>query len=377
MLIGAGARLARIAGITIVIDYSWLLIFALLTYLLATEYMPGTSPGLSETGAWVLAALIAVLFFACVLAHEMGHALVARRAGLPVHAITLFLFGGVSHMEDEPGSPGDELRIAVVGPFISLALGVAFFGAMQLAAAADAPEFYAVFAYLAVINVALAVFNLLPGFPLDGGRVLRAAAWAATGDLLQATRIAAGAGQIMGGILVFVGLVIFAMAPLSNISILWLAFIGVFLIFAARSALRQIVLREKLHRVPVDVLMAAPPASVSPNASVASFVRESLFRVGASVVPVADEHGTMLGLVGLDEVRAIPRAEWDLRRLGDIMRRADAEPALAPDDNAWTAATTFEQADSQHAVVARDGHVVGLLTRDMLGRWLAGQGGAA
>lgn len=226
-----GLRLVRLAGIDIFIHRTWLIIFALVAWNLAVGYFPAVLPRTAAAWHWGLAAAGAVLLFVCVLIHEMAHSLVAKRAGLPISGITLFLFGGVSNLTESPNDPGTELRIAAAGPLASLALAGLFYALLGLARAGW-PPLAALLAYLTVVNILLAVFNILPGFPLDGGRILRAVLWWRTDNLKRATMTAASVGSGVGWGLVFLGLLrLSAGEPLGGV---WLIVIGLFLRSAAR-----------------------------------------------------------------------------------------------------------------------------------------------
>lgn len=225
----SGLRLLRLLGIDIYINRTWLIIFALVAWNLAGGYFPAALPGLAAGWHWLLGVLGALLLFACVLAHELAHSVVARRHGLPISGITLFLFGGVSNLTESPHDPATEFKVAVVGPLSSLLLAGLFY---LLFSVRPGPPLTALLAYLAVVNLLLAVFNVLPGFPLDGGRILRAALWWKTRNLTRSTLLAASVGAGVGWGLVFLGLLrVAAGDPLGGV---WLVVIGLFLRSAAR-----------------------------------------------------------------------------------------------------------------------------------------------
>ena len=256
MFFGKGFRLGNIGGITIRIDYSWFVIFALLVFLLGTQF-PRLAPGVAPTWYWLTALVTSVLFFASVLGHELSHALVARRCNIPINSITLFIFGGVAQMEDEPTTAWDEFKMAIAGPLSSVVFGLGFFVLTALTRNWDSRLLSSSFEYLAVINVVLAVFNMLPGFPLDGGRVFRSIIWGITGNLIRATQIASLSGQLFGAAFIAFGALTFFYPPLAQFrgNGLWLALIGWFLFTAARSSYKQMLLRETLRKVPVENIM--------------------------------------------------------------------------------------------------------------------------
>ncbi|HEV2457374.1 MAG TPA: site-2 protease family protein, partial [Ktedonobacterales bacterium] len=234
-------RIARIAGIDIDANVSWLVIVVLLTFSLAVSWFPVTVRGQSTLTYWVLGFIAALLLFVSVLLHELAHSLVARARGLPVKSITLFIFGGVSNLEREPQSPGVEFQMAIVGPLTSIVIGVVAFVAGRLIGS-NAILVAAVLGYLGFTNLLLGIFNLIPGFPLDGGRVLRSILWKVTGSLRRATRAAALVGQVIGYLLIFLGIFLFFGGDFVNG--LWFGFIGWFLLQAAQAANSQVMLES-------------------------------------------------------------------------------------------------------------------------------------
>ncbi|MFC1935904.1 site-2 protease family protein, partial [Chloroflexota bacterium] len=264
-------RLGRIAGVEIGIHYTWLFAFVLITWTLADGFFPDSFPGWSWPVYWATGILSALFLFASVLIHELAHSLVAKGRGLPVQGITLFIFGGVSSIRAEAKAAKDEFLIAVVGPVTSLILA-AVFGAMWLAVSDKNTPLTAILMYLALVNGLLGLFNLLPGFPLDGGRVVRAVLWGATGNLSKATNIAAGAGQVLA--LVFISWGVFQLLSGNVLGGLWIAFIGWFLNGAAESSRRQTAFQEALRGIAVSEVMDPDPETVGPETRVDVLVRE-------------------------------------------------------------------------------------------------------
>ena len=286
MFFGKGLRIGRIGGVTISIDYSWFVIFALFVFLLGSAYLPVVAPGIWRGWYWVAAVCTTLLFFLSVVVHEMAHSVVARHEGIPVNNITLFLFGGVSQMEDEPGTPSDEFRMAIAGPLASVGVAVVFFVLTLGAAAFHSRIIYASFTYLWFINLALAIFNLIPAYPMDGGRVFRAIVWGATHDFRRATFIASVTGQTFGWILIVLGVGSIFLPSIRNFASIWLALIGWFIISAARSSYQQVLVRDTLSKVPISDVMNSNVEAVDGNISVERLVTDYFLRESASTLPV-------------------------------------------------------------------------------------------
>jgi Zn-dependent protease len=315
---GSGWKIGRLAGIDLAIHPSWLVIFFLVTYSLAAFQFPMEFAGWSPATYWIVAVATALLFFASVLAHELSHALVARRFGLRVEGITLFIFGGATSLDRDSRTPREEALIAVAGPLTSLAIGAALIG---LELVVGQPQLAALVGWLGVINVMLGAFNLIPGFPMDGGRLLRAVVWRIRGDRLAATRNAAVVGRLFAYLLIAIG-VYLALRPGGSIfSGLWLALIGWFLSNAAEATVAQAGLERSLLGVMVRDAMDRMPAAVSPNELVSELVSERMLRGNERSYLVRHADGGLAGLVTLGDVRRVPRDQWPLTRVTDIMTR--------------------------------------------------------
>jgi Zn-dependent protease/CBS domain-containing protein len=385
---GNGFRLARVAGIDVFLDWSLLIIFALVTLSLGGGVFPAWHPDWSPATAWLTAACAAVLFFLSVLLHEMSHALVGRAQGIEVPRITLFVFGGMAEMKSEPHTWRGEFWMAIVGPVTSLLLGFLFMGLGSAAAGPvevdyDEPQralrqlspLATLLFWLGPVNVVLGLFNLVPGFPLDGGRVLRAAMWGITGDMVRATRWASLGGQLFAWLLIASGLsmVLGLRVPVFGsgaASGLWLALIGWFLNNAAITSYRQLVLRETLRDVPVSRLMQAEIQVVPPDLTVQSLVDDYLIGRDQRSYPVVDD-GRLVGLVCLHDVRRVPRASWDTSRVADIMTPAGDIAVVAPDDPGGEALNTLVQRQLNQLPVVEDGKVLGMIRREEILRWLS------
>jgi Zn-dependent protease/CBS domain-containing protein len=363
-----GIKLGKILGFEINIDWSWLLVFALVVWSLASGYFPSTYPEFGVATNWLMGILAALLLFASVLIHELSHSLVARQYGTQVKGITLFLFGGVSQTTDEPKSAGEEFWMAIVGPVTSLVLAAIFYmvgGAGKLFM--WPPPVIAICGYLAMINMLLGMFNLVPGFPLDGGRVLRSAIWGATGDLNKATRYAAAVGQGFGYILMGLGLLRIVAGDL--IGGLWLVFIGWFLTGAARSSYQQMLMREALTGIRVEQVMSTDVPVIDGDVSVRRFVDDHLLRHEFSCYPVVNaQNEGVLGVVGAEEVRKVPAEEWDRTPVRQIAHRIDGEGVVTRQDDAWEALSKLASGNLCRLLVMEDGHLAGTVGREAMFR---------
>lgn len=383
-----GFHLAKIANIDIYLDFSLTIIFLLITVSLGSIAFPAWHPQWSAFTTWTTAVTAAVLFLTSVLLHEMSHALVGRRFGVDVPRITLFVFGGMAQMSEEPRTWKAELWMAAAGPAMSLLIGATFI-ALGAALAGDPgagdvdPErFLASLSPLATlcwwlgpVNVLLAVFNLVPGFPLDGGRVLRAALWGATGDMVKATRWASSGGRLFGGLLIATGIamVLGIQVPIFGAGLLggiWLALIGWFLHNAALASYRHLLLRESLLDVPVARLMRRAPLGVAADLPVRRLVDEYFLRGDYRAVPVVDAD-RLLGIVSLADVRSVPRDDWDGRTAADVMTPFEKLAAVRPDDDGFAALSMLGSRNVNQVPVVDSGRLVGLIAREDILRWLA------
>jgi Zn-dependent protease len=358
-------RLLRLLGFDILIHWSWLIIVFLLTWSLESNYLPDLYPEWSPGRRWAVGAVTSLLFFSSVLAHELAHAVVARRRGTPVRHITLYIFGGASALGDEPRSARDEFWIAIVGPATSLVAAL-LFGAIWLAAhAAGARPFYATAGYLAYINVFVAVLNLLPGFPLDGGRVLRAVLWGVKRNMLEATRVAGNVGRVLAGVLIAGGiLVIFAGGFLTGF---WSIFVGWFLWNAADSSYQMLVLETGLHGVTVGPLIERDVPRIPPDLTLRQLAHEHVLRHNRRVFFVSPvEDGDIQGLITLSDLSKTPEAEWDTVSVYRAMTPRDRLVVATPGTMALDALRLMVEHNISQIPVF-DGHdAIGLLTRAAL-----------
>jgi len=378
-----GFAIGRLAGIEIRLDLSLILIFGLVAFSLGSGLFPSWHPDWSALLTWGTAFAAAALFFVSLLVHELAHSLVALRHGIPVPRITLFLFGGVSEMGQEPDSPGAEFRIAIVGPAASIVLGVVFtwlalslagddFGQRMAddpaAALAGLGPLATLLLWLGPVNLMLGIFNLVPGFPLDGGRVLRAALWQFGGDLEAATRRAAAVGRLCAWFLMALG--VFQALGGAVLQGLWLVLIGWFLNNAARSSYTQLLLRHALEKMRVADLMRTHFETVSPDMALDRFVDECLLRSGQTAWPVV-AGDNLEGLIDFDDVRAVPEAERGSRRVADAMKPLDDLTTVDSELSGQRTLSAIVEAGGDPTLVVRDGAVVGLLHQGDIFRWLA------
>jgi Zn-dependent protease len=353
--------LGRWAGIEVGADGTWLIVFALVTATLSRQFTSGDS-GLGMHRDWALGLATSLLFFLSIVLHEFGHSLVAIRLGVPVRSITLFIFGGVALLGGEPRRPRDELLIASAGPVVSLALALGY-GALAHAIAFATPVEEAL-VWLSRVNFSLFAFNLIPGFPLDGGRVLRAALWAWKGDFDKATGVAAGVGTLVAFAFMTLGVVI-ALADGQFWNGLWLAALGWFLLTAARGSLAQTMVSKLMGSVMVRDAMTADYAALPPSISLRDVVERYIMRQGQRSFLVTQD-GNLLGVISVREIRAVPQEDWSTTSVqGAMVRRSAIEP-LAPQTTLLEALAAMDEAGLNILPVESDEHLVGALSRDQV-----------
>src|SRR5918999_2748462 len=365
-MFGTSWRVGRIAGIEVRIDSSWVVIALLITYSMYLR-LSVLYPELEGGGAVGLAVLSAVLFFGSVLVHELPHALVAQARGIRVQDITLFLFGGATRARVESRGPGDEFLIALVGPLTSALLAGLFGLVASLGRDLLSTPLAGTLGYLAWTNLLLAAFNLVPGFPLDGGRLLRSAIWKATGSLARATRVASLAGQGVGWLLVAAGVASLLAGDLAGG--IWFAFIGWFLVQAARSSYQDLQLQQLLAGVEAEDVMAAGLVRIPPELSLQDAVDDYFMRYDHGAFPV-EEHGRTVGLLTLRGVRRVPRDQWPTARVRDHMVPLGDQVVVAPDARMDGVLGKLQDGEANRVLVAENGEVVGIITSTDLTRWL-------
>ena len=359
-------RIGKIAGIDIDINVSWIIILVLLTVSLATGWFPQLYPGWSTATYWVVGFISALLLFVSVLLHELAHSFVARRRGLPVKNITLFIFGGVSNIEREPTSPGVEFQMAVVGPLTSLLIGIVCF-LLQLPLRGSNSPLEGILFYLAVTNVLLGIFNLIPGFPLDGGRVLHSIIWKITGNMRQSTRAAALVGQVIAYLFIFGGIWLFFTGYI--LDGIWIGFIGWFLLSASQSANTQGNLQSALRGVTVGEVMNPTPPTVPANISLQKLIDEYFLLHGLrfALVMQADR---LAGLITLSDIRHVPREQWGYTPVDQVMIPVERLHAVSPQQSLNDVLPLMAGRDVNQLPVVQNGIPVGILSRDAIVQYL-------
>jgi Zn-dependent protease/predicted transcriptional regulator len=362
-LFAASLHLGRVAGIPLRLHYSWFVIATLITLSLAGQFR-ADYPAWGPTLTWVAAAVTAVLFFVSLLAHELSHAVVAMARDLPVRSITLFALGGVAQIDRDANSARTEFLVAIAGPIASVAIGVACLAIARSLEGASGIGVVSVLGgilgWLGSINIVLAVFNLIPGYPLDGGRVLRAMLWARSGDMERATLSAARTGQVVAGLFIMIGLV--QAFSGEGIGGLWLAFIGWFLLVAAQANYAHATIAGALRHVRVGDIMTTDCARVDADDTLDGLVEGLFFRTGQRCVMVMRD-GRVMGLVTPNEVRQVDRERWPVVRVGEAMRPLDALRTVAPGTPAAEAFATMARDDVNQLPVVADGRLEGVVTR--------------
>jgi len=360
-------HLGKIAGISIDLHFTWFIIFAIVVFWIGAGVMSGV-PGIQPGVRWAWGVAVALVFFLSLLLHELAHSLVARRLGIGISGITLLIFGGVSRMTSEPQSAKDELKMAIAGPATSMILGAIFLSLSLAVSHSAKPMVHLGLFWLGLINLVLAGFNLLPGFPLDGGRVLRAIVWSTTGDLRHATYVGSMAGQGVAYLLMAFG--VFALfTPKGFVNGLWFILIGWFLLDAARSGYQQQLLQSALSGVRIKDIMTTDVVTIAPEATVQQAVDDYFLRLNYAAFPVADGH-YLRGILTLAHVRQVPREQWADTRVGDVVEPLDQTRMMRPTDDAWDALAAMAGADQGRVLVVDGGELVGIISRTNIMRFL-------
>lgn len=358
--------LFRIAGIRISLDISWFIIFALVLFALSAGYFPRSYPGYDTQTYWLAGFIATLLFFTSVLIHELSHSLMAIRCGIEIPEITLFIFGGVSKLSQEPKDPKTELKISLVGPLSSFALA-GVFGLIAKILVGAPTLLVAVFQYLSWINVALGVFNLIPGFPLDGGRVFRAIWWWRTGSLTRATKVATDIGKtfavalmILGALQIFSGMLI---------SGLWLVFIGMFLRGMSERGYEELIIRKSLEGVPLREVMITDVVTVPPSLPLNQLVHDYFLHYTYRGFPVVADHA-VLGLVSVTAVRGVSSEDQAKTMVADVMTPLREDLVIAADASLAEALSRMVQEDADRLLVMTEGRMVGMITKTSLLRFV-------
>ena len=356
-MFGPRLQIFKLFGFPIRLDLSWLFIAIFLAWSLAVAYFPEMYPGLVTNAYWLMGIIGMLGLFASVVLHELGHSLVARHYDLEIRGITLFIFGGVAEMGAEPKSAKVEFLVAIGGPLVSLALAVLFWILYEVPLP---PAIEGIVLYLATINTILLAFNMIPAFPLDGGRVLRSVLWGYGKSLRRATRICSQIGSVFGWALIAMGLLqLFAGFIVSAI---WWGLLGMFLRGAANGAYQQLLLRRMLEGEPVSKFMVADPISVSSDTSLQDVVEKYVYQYHHKVFPVTDEDGSLVGSISTARIKAVPHEDWPERTAGEVAEAADSDNTTRPDADALQALSTMSRKGLSRLLVVKDGQLEGILS---------------
>lgn len=372
-------EIGRALGIPIRVHASWFVVFFLVTWSLSTEYLPDNLPGLTPERYWAMGGLAAVLLFVSVLLHELGHSYVALYYRIPIEKITLFIFGGVAHMRREAPTPRAEFLIALAGPAVSFVIGGFCFVFVELAETMQRQHglqgWIMLGALLGFVNIQIGLFNMIPGFPLDGGRMLRAGLWAWGDNFHRATKQAAGVGLAFGVMLGLVGFVVLYGSASGGLPTSmasnggWVVVIGMFLFSAALASRRQAVMRQALATVPIRDVMTTTVTSIPSHCTLDVAVNQHFQSYGYGGFPVLED-GRLVGLITTVEIQSVPPSLWPWRRVEQVMRPRSESLVIEPDIPVMHALERMAREGWGRLVVMQDGEMVGLVTHSAIVRYL-------
>lgn len=353
----------QVLGFDIKVDASWIFLAILVVWSLAAGWFPQQHPDLAPFTYWAMGIIGAIGLFASIIMHELGHSVVARHYGIPIRDITLFIFGGVASMEDEPPSARSEFFMAIAGPLVSMVLCVVFLGLNMLPIFDPIPALD-VLGWLGMINGMLAVFNLIPAFPLDGGRVFRAMLWAYKNNIRWATRVAATIGSLFGYLLIFLGV----LEILNGLIItgVWSLMLGLFMRAASQMSYRQILFRKALEGERVRRFMKPDPVTVPRYISIQDLVEEYIYKYHFKMYPVVDQD-RLMGCVSVSDVRNIPREDWANTPVGEILNACSSSNSVSPDEDAMHALMSMNRTGNSRMLVLEGDRLVGIIAlKDLL-----------
>ncbi len=364
-MFGKKVNLFKLFGFQVSLDWSWVLIAVLVAWSLSTGFFPAWFEDLTSSSYWIMGVVGALGLFFSIIFHEMAHSLVARKYGLPMRGITLFIFGGVAQMDREPPNPRVEFMMAVAGPISSILMALLFYGLYATAMGRGWPmPLCGVLLYLAMINGLLALFNLVPAFPLDGGRILRSALWKAKNNLRWATRVSSWIGSAFGIFLIVLGVFVFLRG--NFVGGMWWFLIGLFLRGAAAMSYQQLLLRRSLEGERVRRFMTPDPVAVPPSLSVADLVEDYIYRYHFKMFPVVDS-GKLLGCVTTRRVKEVPRDQWSRKRVDELANECSKENTISPDADAMEALSSMSRNRVSRLMVVEDSRLMGVISlKDML-----------
>jgi Zn-dependent protease/predicted transcriptional regulator len=359
-MFGKRIKLFKLFGFEVSLDMSWLIIFVLITWTLAEGVFPNYYKNLSTMTYWLMGLTGALGLFLSIILHELSHSLVARKFDLPIKGITLFIFGGIAQMEEEPESPKAEFFMAIAGPLMSIFLGGVFYLIYIQGQKIGFPEpVNGIFGYLRLLNFVLAGFNLLPAFPLDGGRVFRAALWQVKNDLRWATKIASNTGSVFGFLFIAVGVFMFLRGAF--ITGIWWSLIGLFMRNASSSAYRRMQLTEILKGQKVKKFMKTNPVSVSSSLTLKELVEDYIYTHHYKMFPVLKDK-KLIGCITTREVKNIPREEWQSTTVENAMNKCSPENTISPEDEAIEALKKIKKSGNSRLMVTENDKLIGIIT---------------
>ena len=365
-MLKGGIPIGKAFGISLRLHYSWFIIFVLVTWALTASYFPTVYPSWSLASRIAAGIITSLLFFGSVLVHELMHSIVSQRQGIPVQSITLFIFGGVSHITEEPKQPKDEFRMAIAGPLSSLVIGGILFGVYFGWRNVDnfTIQFITAIAYwLGYINLVLGIFNLIPGFPLDGGRVFRSLLWWRSHNLKSATKTAANIGRAVGFLFIFAG--IWLVVTGNWVNGIWLALIGWFLESAAVGSYRQLLLQDMLKGHVASEVMSRDCVFIPPETTIDHLVHENILASGRRCFPVVSG-SQIMGMMTLHNVKAVPRGQWGTETVKEAMTPFDKLKWVRPDEELFSVFRILTENDINQVPVVQDNQIVGMVTRENL-----------
>ncbi|OHW63266.1 putative zinc metalloprotease Rip3 [Andreesenia angusta] len=353
--------IGKVKGIDIEINISWLVVFGLVTFTLAMSFFPANYPEWSSFARWSLAAIMAIALFGSVLLHELSHSVVSIGLGIDVKKITLFIFGGVAQIEREPDDPVKELKIAIAGPMMSLAIAITTLVASRLLSLVEAPEFVTVpITYIANVNLILAFFNMIPAFPLDGGRVLRAAIWKAKGDIEVATRIASAAGGVFGYLIIFLG--IFLALTGNIVNGIWFVFIGWFINQASQSSYQNLIVNDIFGKIKVRKFMSENPVTVNSSISIKDMVEDYIYKYKYSSFPVKSRD-RVIGIVNIERIKSTQRDSWEYTDVEAVTEKLNESLVVSPEDSVAEAMNKIFRNEIGRVLVMDGDTLVGIVSR--------------
>ena len=355
-------QIGKIAGISIRIDYTWFIVFALVALSLGGSQFPNMRPGWSPALYWIMGAITAILFFASVLAHELAHSLVSKSRGVPVESITLFIFGGVARIKEEPKGPGGEFWMALAGPATSVGIGLAF-GVLYYAIRQTGSPIALLARWLFYVNLIVAIFNMIPGFPLDGGRILRSIIWKITGDIRKSTRVASTVGKVVAYSFILWG--VWMLISGNRFNGIWMAFIGWFLLNAASSSYRQLEIREMLRGVKVREIMTTDCPRIPKNLAIKDLVDDHIFRTTRRCFPVVD-NDHISGIITLHNIKEVPKEKWETTKIEEVMTNLNELRIVHPDDDLYNVMQQMTEDGVNQLPVIENEQLVGMIARDNL-----------